>query len=70
MITVLDTWGPLEKMGLEALEEEEEEEEEKDEEEEEGEESMMDGTGKHFSSNGCANKPRIYAVPGQPQRGE
>ena len=62
MITVLDMWGPLGEMGLEALEEEEEEEIEK---EVEGEESMMDGTGKHFSTNGCKNKPGIRAVPGQ-----
>lgn len=54
-------------MGLQALEEEEDEEIEKEVEvEEEGKESMMDGTGKHFSTNGCENKTRICAVPGWP----
>lgn len=45
-------------MGLEALEQEEDKEIEK-EVQEEGEENMMDGTGKHFSTNGCKNKTRI-----------
>lgn len=49
-------------MGLEALEEEEDEEIEKEVE------SMMDGTGKHFSTNGCENKTRICAVLGRPPR--
>lgn len=45
-------------MGLEVLEEEEDEEIE----------SMMDETGKQFSTNGCENKTRICAVPGRPPR--
>lgn len=53
-------------MGLEALEEEDDEEIKK--EGEEGEESMMDGTGKHFSTNGCKNKTRICAMQGRPRR--
>ncbi len=48
-------------MGLEALEEEEDEGMKN-----EGEESMMDGTGKHFSTNGCKNKTRIYIESGRP----
>lgn len=54
---------------MEALEEEEDEEiEEVVEVEEKGEESMMDGTGKHFSTNGCENKTRICAAPRRPLR--
>lgn len=54
---------------MEALEEEEDKEIEKEVEveEEEGEVSMMDGAGKHFSTNGCKNKTRICVVPGQPR---
>lgn len=54
-------------MGLEAIEEGEDKEIEK-EVEEEGEVSMMDGAGKHFSTNGCKNKTRICVVPGRPPR--
>lgn len=64
MITVLDTHGPPREMGLEALEEEGEDSEK--EAEEDGDENMMDGTGKHFFTNGCKNKPRICAAPDGP----
>lgn len=50
-------------MGLETFEEEEEDSEK--EAEEAGKENMMDGTGKHFSTNGCKNKPRICAMLGR-----
>lgn len=53
--------GLGEEMGSEALEEEED-----SEIEEEVKESMMDGTGKHFSTNGCKNKMRMCAVLGRP----
>lgn len=49
---------------MEALEEEEEEDTKK-EAEQEGEENMMDETGKHFSTNSCENKLRIYAALGE-----
>lgn len=39
------------------------EEEASQEEEEDG--RVMDGTGKHVSTNGCENKPRTPAVQGQ-----
>lgn len=64
MITVLDTHGPPREMGLEALEEEGEDSEK--EAEEDGDENMMDGTGKHFFTNGCKNKDMCCA--GWPQR--
>lgn len=51
-------------MGLGALVEGEDKEIEK----EEGEGSMMDGTGKRFSTSGCKNKTRICVVLGRPLR--
>lgn len=67
MITALDTRGPLGGNGVGATRVGEDEEIEKEVEvkKEEGEESMMDGTGKHFSTIGCKNKTWIRVVPGQ-----